>query len=703
MRAGVGGTFACALKEMHMRNLFSRFRIMHRVVLALLVPSLGLALAAASVVAGKQATVADMQTLSGLTQLATKVSGLVHEMQRERGASAVFLGSKGAQLQRELPEQRKLTDAKRQELEVALKSFDAATIGGSLAEILGDAAQRVGKLGDVRGQVDGLKIPAVDSNVYFTTTILRLLDVGVEISQLVTDARVARSLSAYVSFTQAKERAGEERANGAPSFAAGRFDITAYRRFVGTVADEDTYFRLFASYATADDRAFLARTVSGEPVSEVERMRKVALETAPGEGLGGIEGAYWYKMTTARIDLMKRVEDHLAQGLIGLADGIRASAEGALWMAMGLSLALFALTGVLGTIIVRGITRPVAGMTRAMTELARGDHSIEVPGIGRKDEIGDMAASVQVFKQKMVEADRLRGEQDEMKRRSEEEKRAAMSKLADEFEANVKGVVGAVSSASSQLQATARSMSSTAEQTSERSTAVAAAAEQASSNVQTVASAAEELSSSIGEISRQVTESTRIASQAVADAGRTNAQVQALADAAQRIGDVVKLINDIAGQTNLLALNATIEAARAGEAGKGFAVVASEVKSLATQTAKATEDISAQIKAIQGATTDSVKAIEAITGTIARINEIATTVASAVEEQGAATKEIARNVQQASAGTAEVSTNIAAVTQAAGETGAASGQVLTAADELSKQSDALHLQVNAFISKVRAA
>ncbi|TWB22690.1 methyl-accepting chemotaxis protein [Nitrospirillum amazonense] len=681
----------------------TRFRIVHRVVLALLVPSLGLLLAAALILAEKQATVSQMRTLSRLTQLATTVGDLVHEMQRERGASAVFLGSKGAQLQRELPEQRARTDQRRQALELALKNDATAPTGGALAQILADATRRLAQLDEMRRKIDGLQIPAAESSAYFTATILRQLDVDIEISKSVTNPSVARVLSTYVNFTQAKERAGEERANGAAAFAAGKFDITQYRRFLGTLAEEATYFRLFAASASPEDQAFLDRTVTGEAVSEVERMRKVAVETAPGDALGSIDGAYWFKTATARIDMMKTVEDYLARNLLAQGDRVRDEAQGVLWAALAATLVLFGVTGVLSTVIVRDITRPVAGMTDAMTRLAGGDQSVDVPGISRRDEIGDMAAAVQVFKRKMTEAERLRAEQEAMERRAEDEKRTAMTKLADEFEASVRGVVGTVSSASAQLQSTAQSMSFTAAQTSQRSTAVAAAAEQASANVQTVASAAAELSSSIGEISRHVVESTRIASQAVTDAGRTNAQVQALASAAQKIDDVVKLINGIAGQTNLLALNATIEAARAGEAGKGFAVVASEVKLLATQTAKATEDISAQVKAIQQATADSVQAIDGITGTITRINEIATTVASAVEEQGAATQEIARSVQQASSGTAEVATNITAVTQAAGETGAASSQVLTAAADLSRQSDALRAQVDAFISKVRAA
>jgi len=366
--------------------------------------------------------------------------------------------------------------------------------------------------------------------------------------------------------------------------------------------------------------------------------------------------------------------------------------------AVALALGLFA-----AFVIGRGISKPITGMTDAMGKLAGGDKTVTIPGVGYGDEIGTMAASVQVFKDNMIEADRLRAEQEEAKQRAEIEKRAAMNKMADDFEASVKGIVETVSSASTELQSTAQAMSATAEETQRQSTTVAAASEQASTNVQTVASAAEELSSSIAEISRQVAESTTIAGAAVEESNRTNTQIKGLAEAAQKIGDVVNLIADIASQTNLLALNATIEAARAGEAGKGFAVVASEVKSLATQTAKATEEIAAKVSEMQTATDSSVDAISSITGTIGRINEIATTIAAAVEEQGAATQEIARNVQQASAGTAEVSSNIGGVTKAATDTGAAATQVLSSSGDLSKQSETLRLKVDSFIATIRAA
>jgi methyl-accepting chemotaxis protein len=354
-------------------------------------------------------------------------------------------------------------------------------------------------------------------------------------------------------------------------------------------------------------------------------------------------------------------------------------------------------------VINRDITVSLGGLKVAMDRLAHGDLAAAIPGAGRRDEMGAMASAVGVFKDSMIEAERLRVEQREAETRAQAEKKAALAGMANQFEASVKNVVQSVSTAAGEMHSSAQSMSATAEETSRQSTAVAMASEEASTNVQTVASATEELSSSIAEISRQVAESTRIAGEAVAEAKQTNDQVQALAVAAQKIGDVVKLINDIAGQTNLLALNATIEAARAGEAGKGFAVVASEVKSLATQTAKATEEITEQIKGIQTATSDSVRAIGSIGETIGKINGIATAIAAAVEEQGAATREITRNVLEASKGTAEVNGNIGGVTKAVEETGRATEMVLRASGDLSKQAETLRSEVDRFLASIRAA
>jgi methyl-accepting chemotaxis protein len=357
-----------------------------------------------------------------------------------------------------------------------------------------------------------------------------------------------------------------------------------------------------------------------------------------------------------------------------------------------------------GFFIGRSVSKPLSAMTAAMIELAKGNFAVVLPGLGRADEIGEIAQAVETFK---VNAEQKARDEAETKIRQDQivaqQRRADMIKLADDFESAVGEIVETVSSASTELEASAGTLTTTAVRSQELTTMVAAASEEASTNVRSVAAATEELSSSVTEISRQVQESARMANEAVDQARTTNDRVSELSKAAARIGDVVELINTIAGQTNLLALNATIEAARAGEAGRSFAVVASEVKALAEQTAKATGEIGQQITGIQSATQDSVNAIKEISGTIEKLSEISSTIAAAVEEQGAATQEISRNVQQAAQGTTQVSSHITDVQHGASETGSASSQVLSAAQSLSGESNRLKLEVGKFLDSVRAA
>jgi methyl-accepting chemotaxis protein len=369
----------------------------------------------------------------------------------------------------------------------------------------------------------------------------------------------------------------------------------------------------------------------------------------------------------------------------------------AIALALSLAVVIAIIVVVVQTTVVAPITRIIATMER----LAGGDYDAELIGTARKDEVGMIARTVEVFKRNGQEMAKMRSEQAAADERAAAERQSAIHKIADDFESAVGEIIGVVSTASNELETAATTLTKTAQTTRDLSTTVAAASEEASANVQSVASGGQEMAASVTEISRQVAESTRIAGDAVRQAEKTDARIGELSQAAGRIGDVVKLITAIAEQTNLLALNATIEAARAGEAGKGFAVVAQEVKALAAQTGKATGEIGAQIAGMQQATQDSVVAIKEIGSTIGRISEIASAIAAAVEEQGAATHEVARNIQQASQGTAEVARNIVEVSRGANATETASEQVRSSAAMLAKEGGKLKEEVRAFLLSVR--
>jgi methyl-accepting chemotaxis protein len=681
--------------------MFKNIGIIHRIALAALLPLATLAALAIYEISVKWTIRSEMAAMQPAVEGVGKLSRFVHELQRERGLSLTFLASKGAQMRTELADQRRRTDGERSAALEVLADL-GRDAKGPLASASQAAKDGLGSFDHLREEIDRQGIAPAAAVGQLTDVVGRLIAVITGISKLATDDDISRSIAAYANLVEAKERAGLERATVAGGIAAGRFAQQAYVRAIGLAAAQDSFFASFRAVAVPQARDLFDATLSGPAIDKFAGMRGIVEQGGLAGDFKGLDSKTWFDAATVRIDLLKQIEDGLVAQLAGLMAEKKADATLSLGFVIGLTLLALVASSIAVAAMARGITAPIGALAETMTRLADGKLDAEVDAAGRGDEIGAMARAVQFFKENLIRTAELAArERDATARQAA--RAARVSELTDRFNDDIAGVIESVVSASSQLESTASRMNTSAGRTSADAAGVAGVTEVASTNMQTVAAATEELSNSVAEIGRRVTQSAEIAQKAAAEGRRTNETVQGLCTAAESVGDVLKLINEIARQTNLLALNAAIEAARAGKAGQGFAVVANEVKSLAEQTAKATDNIRDQIVAIQTTSGGAVAAIHEITATIDEINEIASSIAAAVVEQDAATREIARNVQEAARGTGEISQNILGVKAASQESSLAAGQVLDASEELTRQSQNMRQFVTNFIGGIKAA
>ncbi len=691
-----------------MLSLASRLPLKLALGVLILVPLVGMSFFAGSTALDEQRRATEAEELQVLVELSVRIGDLLHETQKERGATALFVSSGGTRFVTELPDQHVTTDGPRTAL-VAYVDEHRAALPASVLNQLSPALDDLGQVDARRTEALGLEAPAGELIGWYTAMNGKLLDAVAATATATSDAQLRNDVLAYVTFLNAKERTGIERAQLSAVFTNNAFAPGQFATVVSLIATQNAYLALLEDTANPEVLAFYQTQQADPVVAEVAALEAVALETdTTAEDFTGfgVRPEAWFDTITQRINLLKDVEDFQADGIRAAADDLAADASQAALVALGLAAASLALSVLLSVIVAQLIVARLRVLAHKADQIATGDLTVAPIAVHLGDEIGRVGRSfnqmIHTLQAVGAQAERIANKQ--ISDRSLEGRipgqlgvsfqtmTASLRHTVDEL-----GVSSAqLASAAEQLSASSTSVGQSAELTSTRALQASDTGHEVSASVGHASTAIDEVNNSIAEVAHNADQASKVADQAVEVARRTSASIAKLDDSSEEIGTVIKVINSIAEQTNLLALNATIEAARAGEAGKGFAVVANEVKELANQTSQATEEISRRIETIQADTSGAVAANEQIGDTINRINEISTSIAAAVNQQKATTAGIGHAVDAAARGTVDISRSVEEVVQVAGSTSSASAGARTAAEDVARMATHLRELVNGY-------
>ncbi len=677
----------------------SKLSITRRILILSLIPILGLAMVSAEELHKMWNSKVSATNIVQAIELAPASAKLVHQLQTERAYAAGYISSDKKNFSNKIASSREKTD---QAIEKFLKNLPYSEKNLNYYHFkkpLKKIKASLTKLQSKRQGVDSLNLSVNKMDNFYTPLIDNLISLTESYEEATNDADIIRELITYTSFLRAKEFAALEKSMGTSGFSEGKFNKDIYKIFVGEIANQRANFEAFRHHASVEKIQELDKILNGPESQKVNEFRKKALDNPFGGYISDISIENWFNITSSRIDQLKVMEDKITKELMHIAIDHSNHATSIFWIYAIALIGLISLSSILAYVISRSISSQFNKLTDAMKSLARANTAIRIPMEDRKDNLGEMAQALGVFKTNAIERARLEKEAITENER-EAQKQAYIGKILDNFENLENDIRASLEKQTSSMQNSADTLHSAAQSAASSSDAMKSSSNIASDNVETVAGATSELSASMQEIAMQVQKADDIVKKTTETTETTNKDVKSLSEAADKIGDVVGLIREIAEQTNLLALNATIEAARAGDAGKGFAVVASEVKQLSEQTAQATDEIASHISAVQTSSHGTVSAISNILNQVQEINDVTVTIASAVEEQQAATSSIASSIQAASEQTNEVANNVERVNQSVEDTTTQANQVQEVATALGQVTQNLSSAVDTFLSDV---